>query len=461
MSTWYKAGTVALNNGSTTVTGTGTAFVANVQIGEGFNAPDGRQYEIANVVSDTVLTLGKAYLGTNVSGAAYEIAPFRGRDTQILAQIGDLLSSFTTVRDGIGQGLFPDGSVSAPGFRFASDQDTGVFRPASNAIGLVTGGVERARLTEAGNLALGWTVPRCRLDVRAPTLGTSAGDSVDSASFGSAVGSNETRVVTRSIRATNGSEWTTARLRIQAIVDTTDKSWIDLIPYPELGGLAFGEGATVLMRIGASGHITPGADNAQNIGSGSLRFGTVFATTGTINTSDAREKVWRGGPDKAALRAANRIIGELGFFQWSDAVAEKGEDGARIHLGVRAQEVIRVMMEEGLEDEQPLDFAPDKFIAKKARPSFRNAFLCFDTWEAVSEPEMAETEVPVAIDTGLLRDDGMPMTRTVMKLEQKPTGKMIETRHAGNRFGLRIDQLTMFLLAALASRVATLEGSAS
>ena len=32
---WYKTGTVAINNGSTTVTGVGTEWVDNVDVGEG------------------------------------------------------------------------------------------------------------------------------------------------------------------------------------------------------------------------------------------------------------------------------------------------------------------------------------------------------------------------------------------------------------------------------------------
>jgi hypothetical protein len=212
-------------------------------------------------------------------------------------------------------------------------------------------------------------------------------------------------------------------------------------------------------KIGSTGHLTPGADNAQNIGTGSLRFGTIFAATGTINTSDAREKTWRGGPCEAGLRAARRIIAELGFFQWNDAVAEKGENGARVHFGAQAQDVMRIMIEEGLEDEQSLDLAPDVFVAQDDRPSFRHAFLCFDTWEDVFEEEVAEVAVPAQEPSGLFDQHGNPILRTVTRLERRGTGKQVQVRHAGNRFGLRIDQLTMFLLAALAQRVAALEAS--
>lgn len=123
---WYKTGTVAINNGSTTVTGTGTAWVDNADVGEGILLPDGRTYEITGVVSNTLLTIGRAYLGSNTSGQAYEIQPFRGRIAGLTARADNLLNSFQAVRDGIGAGLFPDGSAATPAFRFTNDQDTGI-----------------------------------------------------------------------------------------------------------------------------------------------------------------------------------------------------------------------------------------------------------------------------------------------------------------------------------------------
>ena len=49
-----------------------------------------------------------------------------------------------------GRMLTGTGSVAAPAVSFASDTDTGIHRPISGALGFVTGGVERARVTSAG-----------------------------------------------------------------------------------------------------------------------------------------------------------------------------------------------------------------------------------------------------------------------------------------------------------------------
>jgi hypothetical protein len=147
---WYRTGTIALTNGSATVTGTGTQWVANADIGEALIAPDGRAYEITNIASDTSLTISPAYLGSTASSQAYAVAPIRGRIADLIAETASLLSSFATVRDGIGSGLFPNGTVSAPALRASADQDTGLFFPSANTLGFVTGGVSRFTVSSNG-----------------------------------------------------------------------------------------------------------------------------------------------------------------------------------------------------------------------------------------------------------------------------------------------------------------------
>ena len=191
----------------------------------------------------------------------------------------------------------------------------------------------------------------------------------------------------------------------------------------------------------------------------SKRWSTVYAGSGTINTSDDREKLWRGGMSANELSAARRIIGELGFFQWANAVAEKGEDGARMHFGVRAQAVARILIEEGVEAEQPLDLDGNLFIPEDQRPSFRSGFLCFDTWEDQHSPEYETVQVPHKVPTGLYDASGVEVMKTVTTTEVRPTGGTIKVQSAGNRFGLRMDQLALFLVAAQEQRLAALEAA--
>ncbi len=152
---WYRNGTVAVTNGSATVTGTGTDFVGNTSIGEVFLGPDGRVYEIATVVSATQLTIVPAYQGGTAGAQAYGIQPTSSFARDLALGVSQLLNTFGAVRDGIGQGMFPDGNDAAPGVRFAADQDTGILRVGSNVLGLVAGGQRRFTIDENGAFVSG------------------------------------------------------------------------------------------------------------------------------------------------------------------------------------------------------------------------------------------------------------------------------------------------------------------
>lgn len=69
--TVYSTGTISVTNGSAVVTGTGTAWLASLAVGNTLLAPDGNRYAILTVDSDTSLTLGVAYLGATLSGQGY------------------------------------------------------------------------------------------------------------------------------------------------------------------------------------------------------------------------------------------------------------------------------------------------------------------------------------------------------------------------------------------------------
>ncbi len=181
----------------------------------------------------------------------------------------------------------------------------------------------------------------------------------------------------------------------------------------------------------ASGGMAPFSDNAFILGSSVQRWSVVYSATGTINTSDEREKDWRGKLVDAELRAARRIASEIGIYRWLHAIEEKGDD-ARYHFGVRAQRVWAIMADEGLVD--PID--------QNGRPGTTPyAFLCFDEWDAIpARPAIAE----VRGDKGEITIPAMPA---------------YPGQESGNRFGLRVDQLALFLLAAQEQRLAALEAA--
>lgn len=146
MTTWYKVGTVSVTTNSTTVTGAGgTAWVANVAIGDAIHLPNGI-YEIASVVSNTSITLASVYLGSTDTGVAYKIQPTRGILRQTYDTINEWLASQQSYIDGPLAGRFENGTAGEPGIAFASDVNTGIYRVSADKMAIVTNGIARATI---------------------------------------------------------------------------------------------------------------------------------------------------------------------------------------------------------------------------------------------------------------------------------------------------------------------------
>jgi len=89
-------------------------------------------------------------------------------------------------------------------------------------------------------------------------------------------------------------------------------------------------------------------DNALDLGFASARFDDIYATNGTIQTSDRNEKQDIEELSDAERRVAVVAKGLLRKFRWKDAVEEKGDD-ARIHFGIIAQDLQAAFEAEGLD----------------------------------------------------------------------------------------------------------------
>ncbi|MBI0533252.1 hypothetical protein [Sphingomonas sp. TX0522] len=143
---WNSTGTVSVTNGSPVVTGAGTVFsFPNAQPGQAFVGPNGFPMEIASVDSASQITLARAYGGATAAGQPFTILPTQSFANDLALAFAGFKNVAGAMLDTIGQGMFPDGAVAAPGIRFAADQDTGLWRFGPNLLSLVAGGVEALR----------------------------------------------------------------------------------------------------------------------------------------------------------------------------------------------------------------------------------------------------------------------------------------------------------------------------
>lgn len=164
------------------------------------------------------------------------------------------------------------------------------------------------------------------------------------------------------------------------------------------GGVYAAVSSTTIAQF-YSGGLRPQADDTFSLGTNSQRWSVVYAATPIISTSDARVKQQVRPLMDAERAVAVRLKGLVRAFKFNDAVKEKG-DGARIHFGVIAQDVVEAFASEGL---RANDYG----------------LLCHDSWQETPE----------------IRDDN---------------GNVIQSRiPAGDRYGIRYEELLAFVLAAI------------
>lgn len=158
-------------------------------------------------------------------------------------------------------------------------------------------------------------------------------------------------------------------------------------------------------------------DNVTNLGSLANRWNTVYAGTGSINTSDEREKEIRNeGIEEAVLRAWSKV--EYAQFKFKDAIEKKNND-ARWHFGVIAQRVKEAFESEGLD-------------------AFKYGILCYDEWEC--QEEITETWEAEYDDNGNITKEGGSKI-------------LIPFKPAGNRYGIRYEEALALECAYLRSRL--------
>lgn len=189
-----------------------------------------------------------------------------------------------------------------------------------------------------------------------------------------------------------------------------------------LGTTSFPFNVANVTALRAIAEIRPTADNTIPCGGASYRFTQVYAASGTINTSDGRDKTDPVAVQDALLDAWGEV--HVLAWKWLESVAKKGGD-ARLHTGPVAQHIRDALVRHGLMDE--------------GSTSSPWAGLCYDEWGDEFEPVISIRKLEDKDEPGHYFD------------EEYETGEMRLVRHAGDRWGIRADQCH-FLEAAYQRR---------
>jgi len=180
-------------------------------------------------------------------------------------------------------------------------------------------------------------------------------------------------------------------------------------------------------------------DNQYDMGHGGFRWDDIYATNGTIQTSDFNEK-----QDIASLTATEMLVGKrisalFKTFRWKNAVVEKG-DNARTHTGVIAQDVQAAFTAEGLD-------AGDYAL-----------FTSFTWWEQEVEVPAVEAVAEVTDEDGNVTTKAIEARDAYTDIEKYNTeAEAPEGATSKTRLGIRYPELLSFVAAYNEQRFASIE----
>lgn len=155
--------------------------------------------------------------------------------------------------------------------------------------------------------------------------------------------------------------------------------------------------------------IYPKTDGAFSLGSSSFKWSQLYASTGSINTSDERLKQEIADIPDEVLDAWEAV--DFQQFRFKDAVAKKG-DAARLHTGLIAQRIIEVFQSHGLDP-------------------FRYGLVCYDEWEAQEAQYTTSTyhhDAEYDSNGNLLRD-AYDETEQILRRDAQDAGSIYSVRY--------------------------------
>jgi hypothetical protein len=366
---------------------------------------------VANTTGTRNTAIGQA-AGSNITTGSYNVSIGNGCNTATTANgnvaVGDaVLANNTTGASNVAIGSFDGGTLPA------------LYYNTTGASNVAVGtGAYRSNTTGSNNVAVGYQAGSQNTTASNNTaVGYQAGYSnttgLSNVFVGESAGYNSTANGNTFVGQDAGFNVTSGANNTIIGGYNGNQNGLDIRTASNYIVLSDGDGKIGFIANGSAtngryiqndgSQLLPGTDNVLGLGAASYRWTTVYATTGTINTSDVNQKQDIASLDDAEKRVAVAIKSLIKKYRFKDAVAQKG-DAARIHVGAVAQEVQAAFVAEGLD------------------PA-RYALFCSDTWYEVDGKAKGKDLVHYTEDT--------PNSIKVTRL------------------GLRYEELLAFVIAAL------------
>ena len=194
--------------------------------------------------------------------------------------------------------------------------------------------------------------------------------------------------------------------------------------------LMLGQNSTAKLVLGGS-YFRPAIDVDLNLGHPTYRWNTVYASSGSINTSDATTKQDIEVISEAETRVALACKGLMRKFRFIDAVDKKGDD-ARIHFGIIAQDLQAAFVAEGLD--------PNRY-----------AMFCSDTWweEDIVIPARDAVDAVLDDEGNVVKEGREAVPETTQRKFYETAEEATETATEVTRLGVRYSDLLAFIIGAM------------
>ena len=305
-------------------------YINNVKQEEG----SGKSYE----ASGTTITFSEAVAST---------------DSCYLVYMGSAQQTVTAPAGSIVSGQIANANLEMPNtldmngkeLILDADGDTTIHADTDDQIDIKVAGSDKLRIDSSGNLLVGTTDNNPNNNSANSTADN--GISIQPSGLIS-IATHQNSVMVLNRTGSDGQLVDIRRSGTSSGFIGTSETIITILGSEGDAGLAFQNNTYGDIIYPASNASSGTKDDAIDLGYSSGRFDDIYATNGTIQTSDQNEKQDIASATEKELNVAKKLSALFKTFKWKSKVAEKG-DKARTHSGIVAQEVKAAFSAEGLD----------------------------------------------------------------------------------------------------------------